>query len=38
MKTRGPKDFTVVEFEGVGHAPTIYTEEQIKPITDWLAL
>jgi pimeloyl-ACP methyl ester carboxylesterase len=36
MKMRGPKDFTVVEFDGIGHAPMVYIQEQIKHVADWL--
>lgn len=35
MTQRGPKA-DLVEFEGVGHAPALLAEEQIRAVTDWL--
>jgi hypothetical protein len=35
MVTRGPKA-KLVEFDGVGHAPTLITAEQIEPIRSFL--
>lgn len=35
MKERGPR-MKVVEFPGVGHAPWLMSEEQIRPIADFL--
>jgi pimeloyl-ACP methyl ester carboxylesterase len=35
MQERGPK-MKVVEFPGVGHAPWLMSEEQIRPIADFL--
>lgn len=35
MTERGPKA-KLIEFEGVGHAPTLLTEEQIEPIRTFL--
>lgn len=29
-------DMTLVEFPGIGHAPTLFDAEQIRPIADWL--
>ena len=34
MVTRG--DVELVEFAGVGHAPALMSEDQIRPIVDWL--
>ncbi|KAL0483591.1 lipase [Acrasis kona] len=36
MKTRGPSDFTVIELDHVGHAPSLYTSDQIKIVREWL--
>jgi pimeloyl-ACP methyl ester carboxylesterase len=36
MTERGPKA-RLVEFEGVGHAPTLIAEEQIRTIEDFLS-
>ena len=35
MQTRGPQA-TLVEFAGIGHAPTLLDEQQIKVVRDWL--
>src|SRR5262245_49565657 len=35
MQERGPK-MKVIEFPGIGHAPWLMTEEQIRPIADFL--
>jgi pimeloyl-ACP methyl ester carboxylesterase len=35
MTQRGPKA-RLIEFSGVGHAPTLLTPEQIKPVVDFL--
>lgn len=35
MLEKGPKT-DLVEFEGIGHAPTLTREAQIQPIRDWL--
>jgi len=35
MKRRGPKA-AVVEFEGIGHAPWLMSEDQIKVVRDFL--
>lgn len=36
MKLRGPKNFTVVELDNVGHAPMLFKPAEIKIIRDWL--
>lgn len=37
IKMRGSRsNVELVEIEGCGHAPSLYTKEQIKIITDWL--
>lgn len=35
MLTRGPQT-QLVEFEGVGHAPMLMSDDQIRPVRDWL--
>jgi hypothetical protein len=35
MRERGPK-MKAVEFPGIGHAPWLMSEEQIRPIADFL--
>ena len=35
MTQRGPKP-ELIEFAGIGHAPTLLDETQIKPVRDWL--
>jgi len=35
MQTRGPP-VKLVEFEGIGHAPTLTTPEQVRIVRDWL--
>jgi pimeloyl-ACP methyl ester carboxylesterase len=35
MAQRGPKA-RVVEFAGVGHAPTLVADNQVACVTDWL--
>ncbi len=35
MKIRGPKA-TIVEFDGIGHAPALMSVEQISRVGDWL--
>jgi pimeloyl-ACP methyl ester carboxylesterase len=35
MTQRGPKA-TLLEIEGVGHAPTLIAEDQTRAIADWL--
>jgi len=35
MQERGPK-MKVIEFPGIGHAPWLMSEEQIRPIADFL--
>jgi len=35
MKTRGPK-VTIVEFEGVGHAPPLLASRHIDVVRNWL--
>jgi hypothetical protein len=35
MTQRGPRA-TCIEFEAVGHAPTLVSATQIEPVLDWL--
>lgn len=35
MTQRGPRA-TCLEFDGVGHAPTLLSAEQVEPVLDWL--
>jgi hypothetical protein len=35
MRTRGPKP-SVIEFEGVGHAPMLLSTDQIEPVARFL--
>ena len=36
MKTRGPQQVDVVEFEGVGHAPPLLAAKHINVVREWL--
>jgi hypothetical protein len=35
MTQRGPLA-KLLEFDGVGHAPTLISDEQVKAVVDWL--